>query len=116
MVYELGSLPLRNSLSSEMMASQSKQAVPIGPGVIATWKVPFAKIHGFRYVIEITLILAKEVAISIGAHSVVEWIMAKFNGRSEKVIINRKECTFDHGELTKIVEETITYERNRSMR
>ena len=99
------------ALQNEMIASQSKEGIAIGTGVTATWEVPFAKAFGIPEAIDITLALARDMSVGIIAHSIVEWLLVTFKGRSEKITINRKESTFDRGELTKIVEETITYER-----
>ena len=99
------------SLKDEMIASQSNDPVSIGDGVTATWKVPWAKAFSLPDVIDITLKLGGDVTIALAAHLIVEWIMEKFSGRAENISIKRKQYEFDHGELTKVIEETITYER-----
>jgi hypothetical protein len=100
------------TLKDDMFASQGGEGVSIGrAGVTATWKVPLVKAFGGD-LIAITLTLASDIPIHIAVQLIADWIMDKFRGRSEKIFINRKEVTFDHGDLTKILQETITYERS----
>jgi hypothetical protein len=74
------------SLENEMIASQSAVPVSIGDGVTATWKIPSRKAFPSQEVIDITLMLAREVAIDVVAQSIVEWIMTKFRCRAEKFL------------------------------
>jgi len=57
------------------------------------------------------LSLSRDIGIGVLAHVIVEWLMANFAGRAKKVVIERMEVSFDRGELTKIVTETIRTER-----
>lgn len=99
------------TLKDEMIVSQSNDPVSIADGVTATWEVPLAKAFSVPDVIDITLQLGRDVTIAVTAHLIAGWIMTKFSGRAEKVSIKRKQYEFDQGELTKVIEETITYER-----
>ena len=96
------------ALQSEMRASRPREPVP---GVTATWQFPLAKTAGLPELIHITLHFVGE---AIPAAVVVDWIMTKFRGRSEKLVINvinRKEIKFDRGELTAIIKEAIALKR-----
>jgi hypothetical protein len=100
------------SLRDEMIASRSPGRVSIGDGVTVTWEVPLAKAFPVTDVIDVTLKFGADVAVGLVAHSIVAWVITKFKGRAEKISINRKQYEFDRGELTRIIEETITRERS----
>jgi len=85
--------------------------VPIADGVLATWEAPLAKAGGIPLTLDFVLSLSRDIGIGVLAHVIVEWLMANFAGRAKKVVIERMEVSFDRGELTKIVTETIRTER-----
>jgi hypothetical protein len=85
--------------------------VPIADGVAATWTAPFAKAEGIPQSLDFVLSLSRDVGVGVLAGLIVNWIISNFAGRAEKIIIERTEVSFDHGELTKIVTEIIKRER-----
>jgi len=85
--------------------------VPITDGVVATWTAPLAKGGGIPQSLDFVLSLSRDVGVGVLAGLIVNWIVSNFAGRAEKVIVERTEVSFDHGELTKIVTETIKSER-----
>jgi hypothetical protein len=85
--------------------------VLIADGVAATWTAPLAKADGIPRSLDFVLSLSRDVGVGILAHLIVDWMLSNFKGRAEKVIIERTEVSFDRGELTKIVIETIERER-----
>ena len=51
------------------------------------------------------------VPISVAANIITGWLMSRFKGRAEKIIIAHQEIEFDDGKVKRIVFETITRER-----
>jgi hypothetical protein len=85
--------------------------VPIADGVAATWTAPLAKAGGIPQSLDFVLSLSRDVGVGVLVGLIVNWIVTNFAGRAEKVVIERTEVSFDRGELTKIVTETIKRER-----
>jgi hypothetical protein len=85
--------------------------VPIADGVIATWRAPLAKAGGIPQSLDFVLSLSRDIGVSVLAGLIVNWIVSNFAGRAEKIIIERTEVSFDRGELTRIITETIKHER-----
>jgi hypothetical protein len=98
-------------LLTEMINSRPTEALTLGPGVKIIWRVPFGKDAQGLSVIDVVIFLGETLVPSVVASLIAEWIMSKFRGRAERLIINKKECEFDQGKIAKIVEETIQYER-----
>jgi hypothetical protein len=99
-----------DALVGEMLATKSEEPLLIREGVTATWQIVLAKAGGLPPMVIITLSVVRDVGIAVIAHSIADWIMEKFNGRSERVVVSTKESIFDRGELTRVIEEKITYE------
>ncbi len=85
--------------------------VAIADGVIATWTAPLLKAQGFPQTLDFVLAVSRDLSVSVAAGLIVEWIVSNFKGKAEKVFIERTEVTFEHGELLKVVTETIKRER-----
>lgn len=85
--------------------------VPMADGVAATWRAPLAKAGEIPLSLDFVLSLSRDLGVSVLAGLIVNWIISNFAGRAEKVIIERTEVSFDRGDLTKIITETIKRER-----
>jgi hypothetical protein len=86
--------------------------ISITEGVAATWTAPFAKAAGIPQSLDFVLSLSRDVGVGVLTALIVNWISENFEGRAEKVIIERTEVSFERGELTKIITETIKHERD----
>ena len=100
------------ALDMEMINSSSAEPVPIGEGVTVTWQVPMFKAAGIPKMIEVAILVLEAVPTGVAANIITGWIMSRFKGRAEKVVIERKEIEFNEGMVKRIVFETITRERD----
>ena len=105
---ELTVIGADTDLDMEMVNSQPAEPVEIGSGVNVTWQVPMFKSIGIPRMIDITVQVLEGVPIGVAANIITRWVMNRFKGRAEKVVIDRQEVEFDEGKLTRIVFETIT--------
>ena len=105
---ELTIIGADTDLDMEMVNSQP---VEIGSGVAVTWQVPMFKSAGIPKMIDIAVQVLEGVPIGVAANIITGWVMNRFKGRAEKIVIERQEVEFDEGKLTRIVFETITRER-----
>lgn len=100
-------------LDIEMVNSTPANPVPIGDGVTVTWEVPMFKSAGIPKMIDVAVQVLEAVPAGVAANIVTNWLMARFKGRAEKVVIERQEMEFDDGKLKRIIHETITRERGK---
>ena len=98
-------------LDIEMVNSQPVEPVTIGDGVSATWQVPMFKSAGIPKMIDIAIQVLEGVPVGIAANIIAAWIMDRFKGRAEKIVIAHQEIEFEDGKMKRIVFETITRER-----
>jgi len=53
-----------------------------------------------------------EVGSGATAGFIVEWVIGRFRGRTEKLTINRRQVDLDdEGQVRRVIQETIEYER-----
>ena len=100
-------------LDIEMANSTPTNPVPIGDGVTVTWEVPMFKSADIPKMIDVAVQVLEAVPAGVAANIVTGWIMARFKGRAEKVVIERQEVEFDDDKLKRIVHETIIRERGK---
>lgn len=100
-------------LDIEMVNSTLTDPVPIGEGVTVTWEVPMFKAEGIPKTIDIAIQLLEAVPVGVAANIITNWLMARFKGRAERVVIEHQEVEFDEGKLKRIVHETITREHGK---
>ena len=100
-------------LDIEMVNSTPADPVPIGDGVTVTWEVPMFKSAGIPKMIDVAVQVLEAVPAGVAANIVTGWIMARFKGRAEKIVIERQEMEFDEGKLKRVVQEMITRERGK---
>jgi PIN domain len=74
-------------------------------------RVPLGKDAQALSVIDVVIFLGETVVPSVVGSLVASWILSRFRGRAERLIINTKECEFDEGKISKSIEQTIHYER-----
>ena len=98
-------------LDMEMVNSQPVEPIAIGDGVAVTWQVPMFKSAGIPKMIDVAIQVLEAVPIGIAANIITSWIMNRFKGRAEKIVIAHQEIEFDDGKVKRIVFETITRER-----
>lgn len=108
---ELAIIRADTQLDMEMVNSQSVEPLAIGEGVSVTWQVPMFKDAGIPKMIDIAVQVLESVPVGIAANIITGWIMNRFKGRSEKIVIAHQEIKFDEGKVKRIVFETITRER-----
>ena len=109
---ELTVISADQALDMEMVNSQPATPVPIGKNVAVTWQVPMFKSAGIPKMIDITIQVLEAVPASVAANIITSWIMNRFKGRAEKLVIARQEIEFDEDKVKRIVFETITRERS----
>jgi hypothetical protein len=95
------------------MVNERPRSASIGEEVSVTWEVPLAKAEGFPRLIELTFHVAGDVSLALAAHLIADWVLARFKGKADKIVVNRREIEFEAGEVRRIIEETITQERGR---
>ena len=69
------------------------------------------KSAGIPKMIDIAIQVLEAVPVGIAANIITGWIMNRFKGRAEKIVIAHQEIEFDDGKVKRIVFETITRER-----
>ena len=100
-------------LDIEMVNSTPADPIPIGDGVTVTWEVPMFKSAGIPKMIDVAVLVFEAVPAGVAANIITNWLMARFKGRAEKVVIERQEIEFEDGKLKRIVQETITRQRGQ---
>lgn len=110
---ELTIIGADDELDMEMVNSQPIDPMPIGDGVAVTWQVPMFKSVGIPRMIDVAIQVLEGVPIGIAANIITSWIMSRFKGRAEKIVIERREFEFDEGQVKRIVFETITREHGK---
>lgn len=108
---ELTVIGADQALDMEMVNSQPAAPVPIGEGVAVTWQVPMFKSASIPKMIDIAIQVLEAVPAGIAADIITGWIMSRFKGRAEKLVVSRQEIEFDEGAVKRIIFETITRER-----
>ena len=108
---ELTVIGADTELDMEMVDSQPAEPVAIDKGVSVTWQVPMFKSAGIPKMIDITIQVLEGVPIGVAANIITGWIMNRFKGQAEKIVIARQEMEFDEGKVKRIIFETITRER-----
>lgn len=98
-------------LDMEMANSTPSDPVQIGDGVTITWEVPMYKSANIPKMIDIAVQVLEAVPAGVAANIITNWIMSRFKGRAEKVVVERQEMEFDEGKLKRVIQETITRER-----
>ena len=98
-------------LDMEMANSTPSNLVQIGDGVAVTWEVPMYKSGDYPKMIDVAVQVLEAVPAGVAANIVTNWIMGRFKGRAEKVVVERQEMEFDDGKLKRVIQETITRER-----
>ena len=100
-------------LDIEMTNNRPVEPLAVGDGVRVTWQVPMFKSAGIPKMIDVAVQVLEAVPAGVAANIITGWIISRFKGRAEKIVIERQEIEFDDGKLKRIVQETITRERNR---
>lgn len=100
-----------DELDMEMVNTQSLEPVTIGDGVAVSWQVPMFKSAGIPRMVDIAVQILEAVPASVAANIITGWLMNRFRGRAEKIVITHQEVEFEEGELRRTVYETITRER-----
>ncbi|MBP0447788.1 hypothetical protein J8J14_23875 [Roseomonas sp. SSH11] len=104
-------------LDVEMTNSQPAEPLAIGDGVTVSWHVPLIKSGDIPKTIEVAFQLAAAVgggiALNVVANVITDWLMRRFKGRAEKLVIERQEVEFEAGAIKRIVLETITQDTGR---
>ncbi|MGA8907788.1 MAG: hypothetical protein WB524_09235 [Acidobacteriaceae bacterium] len=95
-----------------MVNSQTVEPVSIGDGLAVTWRVPMFKSAGIPKMTDVAIQVLEAVPAGMAANIITGWIMNRFKGRAEKIMIARQEIEFDEGKVKRIVFETITRERS----
>lgn len=109
---ELTIIGADTELDIEMVNSQPTEPVAIGSGVTVTWQVPMFKSAGIPKMIDVVVQVLEGVPIGVAANIITGWILNRFKGRAEKIVIAHQEIEFDDGKMKRIVFETITRERD----
>ena len=109
---ELTVIGADQALDMKMVNSQPAAPVPIGEDVAVTWQVQMFKSAGIPKMIDIAIQVLESVPASVAANIITGWIMNRFKGRAEKLVISRQEIKFDEDKVKRIVLETITRERS----
>ncbi len=108
---ELTVIGVDPELDMEMVNSQPVEPVTIEEGVSVTWQVPMFKSAGIPKMIDVVIQVLEAVPAGVAANIITGWIMNRFKGRAEKIVIAHQEIEFDEGKVKRIVFETITQER-----
>ena len=110
---ELTVIGADQALDVEMVNSQPAEPVPIGEGVTVTWEVPMFKAAGIPKMIDVAIQVLEGVPVGVAANIITGWIMSRFKGRAEKIVVTRQEIELDEGTVKRVVVETITRERGQ---
>lgn len=108
---ELTVIGADTELDMEMVNSQPVEPITIGSGVAVTWQVPMFKSAGIPKMIDVAIQVLEEVPIGVAANIITGWLMSRFKGRAEKIVIAHQVIEFDDGKVKRIVFDTITRER-----
>jgi len=100
-----------DELDIEMVNTQPSEPVAIGDGVTVTWQVPMFKSAGIPKMIDVAVQILEAVPAGVAASIITGWLISRFKGRAEKVVVKHQEVEFEEGKLTRIVYDTITRER-----
>ena len=100
-----------DDLDMEMVNTQPSEPVSIGDGVAVTWQVPMFKSAGIPRMVDVAVQILEAVPASVAANIVTGWLISRFKGRAEKIVVTHQEVEFEEGELKRIVYDTITRER-----
>lgn len=100
-----------DALDMEMVNTQPSEPMAIGDGVAVTWQVPMFKSAGIPKMIDVAIQVLEAVPAGVAANIITGWLISRFKGRSQKIVITHQEVEFDEGKLTRIVYDTITRER-----
>lgn len=100
-----------DELDIEMVNTQPSEPVAIGDGGTVTWQVPMFKSAGIPKMIDAAVQILEAVPAGVAANIITGWLISRFKGRAEKVVVTHQEVEFEEGKLTRIVYDTITRER-----
>lgn len=99
-------------LDIEMTNTQPEAPMPLGDGVTVIWRVPMAKAAWVPKAIEIAFQVLEAVPAGVAANLITGWVMNRFKGKAQRIVVERQEVEFDEGKLKRIVLEKITRERD----
>ena|ERR1039458_7853480 len=93
-------------------ASQGQQVV-VGDGILATFRgALMRKAVGFPEVVAFGIAVSAATLANVAANAIWAWLTSKLKERPESVTIDRIEVEFDQGEITKLITERLTRQKD----